>query len=456
MLKVIKNKEKNIFLFDSKNLIILELKKDNLLLEAEKAELIKLKENNLYEIINEKNFYDLLNVNMENYLNKMNKNKKENKLKKLTINVTKNCNLNCSYCYVKKENINLDKKVALDSIDFFINKFNEIEQILFFGGEPLLNFDVIKEIVKYFYYLFENNKINYIPDFYIITNGTIINKKILNFIKNYEIGLTVSLDYPESAHNKSRISNNYSYKMIIDNLKKIKKYVKNLGIELTYYLNHIDFNLIELYKSLYKLKFIDYLLLSYSFTKDCFQKEYVKKFKREYLELIDYYFDQFLIKNNKKIIRIIELDNIVKRIIYKSKRYYFCDAVIGTLLLDADGKIYPCQFFINSKNFLGDIYKDFKEDFNYIKNLFKEKLSKNNKKCNECWNINLCNRCAGTENLEFNSLIKNKNFELNIIEENCDFKKNLSEKILSKVSEIFSNEEYKKIFIKNWKNTYIL
>lgn len=72
--------------------------------------------------------------------------------RQITLIITENCNLNCTYCYEKhKENSYMTFETAKKIID---KEFEEVSdkdfiQVEFFGGEPFLNFDLIKEVVEY-------------------------------------------------------------------------------------------------------------------------------------------------------------------------------------------------------------------------------------------------------------------------------------------------------------------
>ncbi|MCU9809616.1 4Fe-4S cluster-binding domain-containing protein [Paraclostridium sp. AKS46] len=97
-----------------------------------------------------------------------------------TIHLTERCNLKCTYCF---EGDKGNKDFTLENIDQFIqfvkeNKLKDIT-IRFFGGEPLLNIPIIKNIIKTVEYNLSDVKVNY----NIFTNGTILNDDVINLIK---------------------------------------------------------------------------------------------------------------------------------------------------------------------------------------------------------------------------------------------------------------------------------
>lgn len=119
----------------------------------------------------------------------------------INIWVTYECNMNCRYCYEKeKKREYLDKKLSNKIIEF-IQKY-QLEtglQINFHGGEPLLNFDIIKNLVIKVKRLYPQTK------FSLTTNMLLMTKEIAAFIKKENIKLSVSLDGSESINDKNRI-----------------------------------------------------------------------------------------------------------------------------------------------------------------------------------------------------------------------------------------------------------
>lgn len=119
--------------------------------------------------------------------------------------VTENCNLECVYCQVgsnKKttKNTNMSFDVARKSVDIAMSSPSRFLAFEFQGGEPLLNFKVIKEIVKY------SNEIkgDKIIEFRLVSNLTAMSSEILDFIILNKISISVSLDGDQLLHDKNR------------------------------------------------------------------------------------------------------------------------------------------------------------------------------------------------------------------------------------------------------------
>ncbi len=129
------------------------------------------------------------------------------------------CNLSCKYCFTHTSD---KKKTDIEKIISRIKEVNRItgvSKIQFFGGEPLLHFKEIKQIVKEF--PSENFKYS------IQTNGTLITQEVCDFLKEYKrnINIGISIDGPKKYNDINRIfpDGSGSYSRIIEGIKLLKK-----------------------------------------------------------------------------------------------------------------------------------------------------------------------------------------------------------------------------------------
>ena len=112
----------------------------------------------------------------------------------VTITLTEACNLNCTYCY---ENHKSKNKISLDTAKKIIykemtenNGFDEVEFDLF-GGEPFLEFELIKEIEKYFHHIVSDKR-------YVIfatTNGTLVHGEVQQWLIEHSEVFACGLSY---------------------------------------------------------------------------------------------------------------------------------------------------------------------------------------------------------------------------------------------------------------------
>lgn len=143
---------------------------------------------------------------------------------------TLRCNQKCIYCHASSKSLNeknfdMDEKTAKKTIDFIFQTSSEYVAIEFQGGEPLLNFGIVRYMIHYAKKLNKKYKKNLI--FQIVSNFSLLNEEKLNFLIDEEVGICTSLDGPDFLHDKNRplIGNSKSHFFVkkgIQNL--IKKY----------------------------------------------------------------------------------------------------------------------------------------------------------------------------------------------------------------------------------------
>jgi uncharacterized protein len=144
-------------------------------------------------------------------------------VKHAMVNVTQECNLNCKYCfgvggeYGNKGNMSRD--TAFKSVDWLIKESKDMKNLLitFFGGEPLLNFALVKEVVDY------AKKTEKDISFHIITNGTLLSAEIIAFLKNNDFRVGIGFDAVERLQNYYRPFKNgkKSYEIVRKNISDL-------------------------------------------------------------------------------------------------------------------------------------------------------------------------------------------------------------------------------------------
>jgi len=135
-------------------------------------------------------------------------------LQTLVLNLTNQCNLSCQYCYEFGEDKVatpegkpkfMDYETAQASVDFLLGQSagRRTVHITFFGGETLMNFPLLKQVVTY-----ANQRAagqGRSIDFSLTTNATLLTPAIIEFLSENRIGVTVSMDGPPELHDKLRV-----------------------------------------------------------------------------------------------------------------------------------------------------------------------------------------------------------------------------------------------------------
>ena len=169
------------------------------------------------------------------------------KVSRITLHVTNDCNLRCKYCYAKGGNYDEPRSLmSMSTADKFISfckeNFTDVQNIVFFGGEPLMNIKVMGFICDKFNSLYSEKQISFLPKFGLITNGTILTERVISFVNKNISFVTVSIDGPKEINDKNRVfsNGNGSYDSIvrfISELKKIK--ALKLRFEATFTKEHL-------------------------------------------------------------------------------------------------------------------------------------------------------------------------------------------------------------------------
>ena len=153
-------------------------------------------------------------------------------LQALVLNITNQCNLACTYCYEfgadkiatpagKPKFMTLETAKA--SIDFLLeqSKGRQAVHVTFFGGETLMNFRLLREVVEYA--KVEAQNLGRGIGFSLTTNATLLTDEIIEFLSDNEIGVTVSMDGPPELQDKRRVykSGKGSYAVVEPRLRKL-------------------------------------------------------------------------------------------------------------------------------------------------------------------------------------------------------------------------------------------
>ena len=305
--------------------------------------------------------------------------------------ITTNCNLNCKYCYEGEDKLNksMSKEIVNKAIEFtldYFEKTNEEELIIpIHGGEPFLEFEIMKYIVSEFKE--KANKKGKKVSFVTTTNATILNDEILKFIIDEIPDITISTDGTKETHDKMRPFKNGkgSHSSVIENSLKLLKYIPNMRVRMTFDSDSVD----SLYKDVKYLIDLGFKVIVPA--PNLFDKNWDNK----HVEILE-----TQIRDIKKYIvgRTDISISITDKEIYPIKGP--CNGGVSSLHIYPDGNLYPCILTGGNKEFyIGDI-------FNGIDTLRRDQILKYSYSLNEhCDGCKLYNYCDGTRCKIINKLI---------------------------------------------------
>lgn len=345
----------------------------------------------------------------------------QKKLYMITLQLTQQCNLRCEYCvysglYENRTHSNqrMSLATAKNAIDFLISHSADSENIVFgfYGGEPLLEFDLLTKCVEYAEKNGEGKNIS----FTITTNGTLLNKEVSLFLSEHDIDVLVSLDGPRHVHNKNRrfaSNNSGTFEQVMENIERIKSdfplLFQRIHFNVVMDVNN-DFSCINDFFLNYETIKDSVIMSQYISDNFLFPHEQDKvnefKIKIDY-ERFKLHLYELGVLDTGFVSKLVRLDyehmkrtmhterNLTKSLPERGCPGGPCIPGVTRLLVNVHGDLYPCERVSESSPVMkiGNLENGFNLD--RIKQLLNiAQLTKDN--CSECWAFRFCTQCIKT------------------------------------------------------------
>ena len=316
---------------------------------------------------------------------------KQSVVKALCLHVAHDCNLRCKYCFGSTGSFHgqrslMSSEVGKKAIDFVIKnsgKRRNIE-IDFFGGEPLMNFEVVKEILEYADT--EGEKYNKNFRFTITTNGLLLNNDIKEYINTHMSNVVLSLDGTKDVNDKMRvrIDGRGSYEDIVPKFIELaeSRNQDNYYVRGTFTRFNLDFAKDVLHLADLGFEQISVEPVVAPDTEDyALKEEDLPKIFQEYEKLAVEYIKR---KKEEKGFNFFHFMIDLTQGPCVAKRLSGCGSGHEYLAVTPEGDIYPCHQFVGNPKFkMGNVLT---EDFDLsIKNTFEKSNIYTKKKCKDCW-----------------------------------------------------------------------
>ncbi len=316
-------------------------------------------------------------------------------MKALCLHVSHDCNLNCEYCFASKGDYRSGRKlmsgeVALKAVDFLVENSGERQhiEIDFFGGEPLMNFEVVEKAVVYGRQI--ENKSDKKFHFTITTNGTLLDKYKIEFINEQMDNVVISLDGRKEVHDAIRYdkAGRGSYDRIVPLAQELVagRKGKSYFIRGTYTAKNKDFSKDVMHLADLGFKEISVEPVVGSENKFFIKESDIPEILREYEEFAVEYLK--CLREGKDIrFYHFNVDLYKGPCIYK--RVAACGAGFEYFAVSPEGYLYPCHQFVGQEGFVvGDIYNGINNVL--LCNSFKGNNILSKEKCRDCWAKLLC------------------------------------------------------------------
>lgn len=303
--------------------------------------------------------------------------------------VTQGCNLRCVYCYEDKTNAIMDEKTAFQAVDWLIKQSGDMKsiRIIFFGGEPLLNFSLIKAVVEY---VGERTRdAGKKVEFSITTNGTLLNDAIINFLKEYQFAISISFDGLKELQDAQRpySTGSGSYDSIVPNIKKLLKVLPQASGHAVIMGNTSPDIVTD---ALQEIGFTRASAVMNSLSLFTTEQENIPPLRDTSTMVADLYEEAGtwlrLIDNRdypslKKLIGRGSLYKALLSLLHNTKKNYFCGAGRGLLAVSPSGDTYLCHRFVGMDEFiLGNI-----DNLVLDNEIYHQSPVETNEKCKVCF-----------------------------------------------------------------------
>ncbi len=332
-------------------------------------------------------------------------------LKAICLHVSHDCNLRCKYCFASTGNFGgrrmlMDLSTAKAAINFLLTKSGNRRnlEVDFFGGEPLMNFDVVKQTISYARSL--EKKFNKNFRFTITTNATLLDSSIIDYINSEMSNVVLSLDGRKSVNDEIRKMVNLNLSCYDEALPKIKELVdkRRKGEKTNYYIRgtftnkNLDFatDFIHFYNCGFDQISIEPVVSSDK-NEFSLNMNHLPKIFEQYEKIAS---DLIKLKESKSKINFFHFMIDLKQGPCLLKRLKGCGCGCEYMAVAPDGNIFPCHQFVGDDSFkMGDVFSGEIDD--RLKKRFNRANLLNKKKCSSCWAKFYCSGGCNANNFNY-------------------------------------------------------
>lgn len=321
----------------------------------------------------------------------------EDGIKRMVLFVSQDCNLECRYCLTRGrggiQKKHMSEKIAQAAVDLLFQESNNIENLIigFYGGEPLLRFDLIKKVIPYADRKAE--ELHKTIKYTITTNGTLLTDETIQFIAENKVSATVSLDGSREIHDENRVfpDGSGSFSKVFPSYTRLKEKAgetTTLAI-----MSSFNVPMKDIAQSLLDLGIPDIKIAPAVSSAGELEipvpgdgsRDSSDIYNRRFEELVRYFLEnEMIFQENPPI----EFTRIFQTLDKREKRPTNCGAAYMRLAVDADGNILPCDNFIAEPAFyMGNVLTGLDKSY---RETFKEMRAANSETCRACWARDLC------------------------------------------------------------------
>lgn len=285
-------------------------------------------------------------------------------VKALCLHIAHACNLNCEYCFASQgkyhgERALMSFEVGKRALDFLVENSGTRKnlEVDFFGGEPLMNFGVVKDLVKYARSIEKEKNKNF--RFTLTTNGVLIDDDVIDFANKEMSNVVLSLDGRKEVHDRYRVDYNGkgSWETILPKFKKLVQARDNKNYYMRGTFTHFNPDFVEDIKEMLKHGFTELSMepvVCPEGDKNQLTKEDIKVVLSQYEELAKLMLER---KQQGKPFTFYHYMIDLKGGPCIYKRISGCGSGTEYMAVTPQGDLYPCHQFVGEEKFkLGNVF----------------------------------------------------------------------------------------------------
>lgn len=327
-------------------------------------------------------------------------------LLKLTLILTENCNLSCGYCCARpyRSNASMSQQTIDRAIATFLDIYPRVRSIVFFGGEPLLDFETLRRTVER-----HGRRLRHAGgSFGVITNGTLITESNARFLAEAGVRVTVSCDGPPSVNDRQRVTSigQGTSQRVEAAMDLLIRAGVSVNAEVTFTKTHVE-------RGVSVLATLEYLTSrgaqSIHVVPVCGEAGALSLRDEDLIRLAP----EFRAAARASITSLASGDPVI----FKSAFYVLealslrhslpllCFAGSGVVSAHPDGTVYPCYLLHDPSLAMGNVHDPgFSDHFRAATERYRKLTKTSFAACSACWAATICFSCLGPRFMESGDL----------------------------------------------------
>ncbi|MGA2888197.1 MAG: radical SAM protein [Terracidiphilus sp.] len=332
----------------------------------------------------------------------------------LTLVLTNNCNFDCCYCFAKdlyQNGKTVDSGGIVTTVSQFLQLSDKpVSSLILFGGEPLIAFDAINTAWSEVARLLMSHQPE-MPSLAIVTNGSLVDDAVAEFLSDHNFNVTVSLDGPRNVHDacRPRRVSGPSYDVVVGGIRKLRRAGVHFSTQATYTSRHLaaEVSVIDIVDHALDLGAEEtHVMPAFPASASGIANSQHETVTTMFGEAARRAAKRYLESQSTELYYAV---NVAYAFAHDRPRQYICGAGIDKFTVMTNGDIVPCYLVCGHEHQVGStqrltpaevLRKPLEEAATRYSGLLRSQLSG----CSDCWASDWCFSCYGPSYLSYRKL----------------------------------------------------